>query len=88
MGPYQTHAKDDVHQGQGRVIASWQSDGEVVKGEPTVGFDQAVLEARRDAEQAVTDDRVPRRYHETVRQYFNQMPETVEQIKTPPPAPR
>ena len=88
IGPYQTHAKDDAHQGQGRVIASWQSDGEAVKGEPTVGFDQAVLEARRDAEQAVTEDRVPRRYHETVRQYFNQMPETVEQIKTPPPAPR
>jgi len=88
MGPYQTHAKDDAHQGQGRVIASWQSDGEVVKGEPTVGFDQAVMEARRDAEQAVTEDRVPRRYHETVRQYFNQMPQTVEQINTPPPAPR
>lgn len=88
MGPYQTHAKDDAHQGQGRVIASWASDGQVVKGEPTVGFDQAVLEARRDAEQAVTDDRVPRRYHETVRQYFNQMPQTVDQIKTPPPAPR
>ncbi len=86
--PTQTHAVGDPNQGQGRVIASWMSDEGAVKNQAGVEFDQAVKEARDEAEQAVTDDRVPRRYHETVREYFNQMPQSPDQIKTPPPAPR
>lgn len=83
---YQTEAKGDIGEGQGKVIASWMEYGEMAKGDANVSFDQAVTEAKHDAEQAITDDRVPRRYHEAVREYFNQLPDTP--AKVAPRAPR
>ncbi len=87
-GPYQTRAESDIQDGQGRVIASWLGQADMGKGQPGVEFDQAITEAQQDAEQAVTEDRVPRRYHESIRQYFNQLPQTAQQAKSAPPAPR
>ena len=80
MSGIQSHVEEDIGEGSGRVITSWLSGGEPAKGESTVGFNRAVEEARGEAEQAITEDRVPRRYHETLREYFNQIPQTVDQI--------
>jgi hypothetical protein len=75
LAGYQTQASSDMNPREGRVIASWMSDGQIAKGEAKVGFDQAVTEARQEAEKAVTDDRVPQRYHGAIKDYFDQMPE-------------
>lgn len=85
---YQAQAQSDGNQREGRVIASWLSDGDMIKGQATVEFDHAITEARQDAEQAVTEDRVPQRYHESIRQYFNQLPQSADQVRQAPAAPR
>ena len=84
---YQTVAEGDIGQSEGKVIASWMEKGEMAKGEAQVTFDQAITEARKEAEQAVTEDRVPKRYHEAIREYFNQVPQSADRI-APPPAPK
>ncbi|MCE9591040.1 MAG: hypothetical protein K8S99_10990 [Planctomycetes bacterium] len=84
--PYQTEAKGDIGEGDGKIIASWMENGEMSKGESKLTFDKAVTEAKHDAEQAVTEDRVPRRYHEAIKEYFNQMPQTPDKVA--PKAPR
>ena len=63
-------------------------NGEMSPGQATVEFDQAVTEARTDAERAVTEDRVPRRYHGTVKDYFQQLPDSPDAVRQAPAAPR
>lgn len=87
-GPYATRTEQDIQQGQGRVIASWQQDGEMAAGDATVEFDKAITEARTDAERAVTEDRVPRRYHGAVKDYFQQLPDSPDEVRKAPAAPR
>lgn len=84
--PYNVETRKDVHEGKGRVIASWSEAGEMAAGEATVEFDQAVTSAKAEAERAITDDRVPRRYHGAIKNYFNQLPESPEDIRDAPPA--
>ncbi len=70
-----SHASGDIQEGRGgRVISSWTRDGQMSRGEATVTFDQAVTDARADAERAVTEDRTPRRYHKAIREYFGNLP--------------
>ena len=87
-GPYTTTAEHDIQEGQGRVIASWQEGNGMAANEATVEFDQAITEARSDAEHAVTEDRVPRRYHDSIKDYFQQLPESPDQVRQAPAAPR
>ena len=54
----------------GEVVASWSNDGKIAKGQAQVEFDQMVTSARREAEQAIAEDRVPKRYHRPVQKYF------------------
>jgi len=56
----------------GRTVASWSNDGKIAKGVARVEFDRMVTSARRDAEQAIAEDRVPKRYHRPVQEYFAQ----------------
>jgi len=56
-------------------------------GEAQLEFDSAVTEARDYAERAVSEDRVPRRYHGTIKDYFNQLPESAEDVRRAPAAP-
>jgi hypothetical protein len=73
----------------GRVITSWLSpDGKMQKGDPAVNFDTAVTKAKDDAEQAVTEDRVPYQYHRAILDYFNQMPRQPDKAVAPPAAPQ
>ena len=89
LSGYQTEAQSENTQGQGRVIASWLSQGENAAGPAEVEFNTAVREARSDAERAMTEDRVPQRYHQTIKHYFNQLPQSPEEIRqSPPPAPK
>ncbi|RMH21078.1 MAG: hypothetical protein D6698_03205 [Gammaproteobacteria bacterium] len=87
-GPYTTRTEQDLQQGEGRIIASWQTDGELSAGQAEVEFDRVVTEARNQAERAVTEDRVPRRYHQLVKEYFQQLPDSPDQIRQAPAAPR
>ena len=87
-GPYATRTEQDLQERQGRVIASWQEDGPMSAGQATVEFDNAITEARTDAEHAITEDRVPRRYHSAIKEYFQQLPDTPEQVRQAPAAPR
>ncbi len=87
-GQYQAAYEGDIKQREGRVIASWQTYGEVAAGEATVQYNTAVTEARSDAERAVADDRVPRRYHGAIKEYFNQLPATPDKVRQAPAAPR
>lgn len=73
------HASRDTQEGQGgRVIASWSRDGQMSKGESTLTFNQAVTDAKADAERAVTEDRTPRRYHRAIKDYFGNLPDAPE----------
>jgi len=84
---YNTRSERDIKQGQGRVIASWQEEGQAMAGEAELEYDQSVEAAQQGAERAVTEDRVPRRYHGPVRDYFNQLPDTPDQSRGAPAAP-
>ncbi len=68
---------------QGRVISSWLTRGAMDKDKPGVGFEQAAQQARDEAEQAVSQQRVPPQYHEAIREYFSQMPDDAGQITNP-----
>ncbi len=87
-GPYNAEAVGDIKDGQGRIIASWLEQGPNAAGEATVEFNQAVTSARQNAERAVTEDRVPRRYHGPIREYFSQLPDSPEAARQAPAAPR
>jgi hypothetical protein len=59
----------------GQVLSSWRRDGEPGEGESGMSFDQAVQEARTEGERAVTEQRVPKRYHQAIRRYLGNLPE-------------
>lgn len=70
------HAAADIQQGNGgRVIASWTRDGQMAKGEAKLSFDQAVTDAKADAERAISEDRTPKRYHNAIKEYFGNLPD-------------
>lgn len=73
----------DTDEGQGRVIARWLENGPMKRGEAKQAYDSALRDARRDAEQAVIDDRVPRQYHDTILKYFDQAPASPEKVAPP-----
>ncbi len=74
-----SHASRDIQEGQGgRVIASWTRDGQMSKGESKLTFNQAVTEAQAEAERAVTEERVPKRYQKSIKDYFGNLPDTPE----------
>ena len=85
---YQTRYEGDIKQGQGKVIASWLENGEMMAGDATIEFDQAVTEARSSAEKAVTEDRVPRRFHNSLKSYFDNLPDSPGEVQDAPAAPR
>ena len=77
-GPLQgtSHAERDIQEGRGgRVISSWTNDGQEGEATSTLTFDQAVREARAEAERAVSEDRTPKRYHKAIKDYFGNLPE-------------
>src|SRR5690606_15590356 len=78
----------DIQDREGRIIASWEQYGEVTVGEPGVAFDETVTGARDDAARAVNEARVPRRYHESILEYVDRLPDAAKETRRRPAAPR
>jgi len=80
---FNTFSRSAATESEGRIVAQWISRGEVGMGESDQPYDQAIIAARRAMERAVSDDRVPRRYHPTLRRYFQTIPGTLDQLNQP-----
>jgi len=64
---------------EGTIIAKQLFEGGLLTtGESTTSIRETVLAQQRDAEQAIVDEEVPRRYHELLRHYFGQLEELTE----------
>ena len=65
----------------GKVIARYLRDGKLSKGKSGVSYNQEVRRAKQAAERAVSEDRVPSRYHRAIKRYFDQLPTTGQQVE-------
>lgn len=64
---------------EGTIIARQLFEGGLLTmGESTAAVRETVLAQQRDAEQAIIDEEVPRRYHELLRHYFGQLEELTD----------
>ncbi len=64
---------------EGTIIAKQLFEGGMLtSGESNAEVRETVLAQQRDAEQAIVDEEVPRRYHELLRYYFGQLEELTE----------
>ncbi len=59
--------------GQGPAVASWFVKGSQVKGEAKREFGQAVSAGSSAAQEAISDNQIPRKYEEAVKKYFGQL---------------
>ena len=62
--------RTDNKPGQGPVIASWYFKESQIKGEATRDFTQVVQAARDGAAEAISENEIPRRYEDAIKQYF------------------
>jgi hypothetical protein len=60
--------KDD-----GPIIASWYFKDTQVKGEARRGFSEVVQAGRASAAEAISENEIPRRYEDAVKEYFSQL---------------
>lgn len=64
---------------EGAIIAKQLFEGGMLtSGESISAVKETVLSQSREAEQAITDEEVPRRYHDLLRHYFGQLEELTE----------
>jgi len=73
---YQTATKATRAQsetGSGPLVASWYFKDMQVKGEARRGFTEVVQAGRASAAEAISENQIPRRYEQAVKQYFNQL---------------
>jgi hypothetical protein len=54
----------------GPVVASWYVKGEQVKGEPLRNYSEIVQAGRDSAAEAISENRIPRKYEESIKEYF------------------
>jgi len=57
----------------GPVVASWYVKDEQVKGEPLRDFTEVVQAGRDAAAEAISENRIPRKYEESIKEYFGDM---------------
>lgn len=72
-------AREDIQDGRGRIIASWLTPGGARRNDAQTQFQEVITDAQDSAERAMTDDRVPRRFHPTLREYFDQLPAAADE---------
>ena len=72
---------------EGPAVHTYSDGKQIERGQASVAVSQAVEQARRDADKAVTDERVPRRYHESIKKYFDQMPTNASSPSSSSPSP-
>jgi hypothetical protein len=63
----------DGKAGEGPVIASWYFKDFQVKGEARRDFTQVIEAGRANAAEAVSENEIPRKYEEAMKQYFGQL---------------
>ena len=64
---------------EGTIIARQLFEGGLLTaGDSTAEVRETVLAQQRDAEQAIIDEEVPRKYHDLLRHYFGQLEELTE----------
>lgn len=84
--PTGSRVERDLQDGDGgRVLSSWQRDGQPGEGSSNLTFNQAVDEARSEAERAVSEQRVPKRYQKSIREYFGNLPDAPPPPEVSPP---
>jgi hypothetical protein len=67
---------------EGTIIAKQLFEGGMLTAsESTSAVKETVLTQSREAEQAITDEEVPRKYHDVLRHYFGQLEELTEPSK-------
>ncbi|WP_432797936.1 hypothetical protein [Poriferisphaera sp. WC338] len=87
-GKIQSQRVEHLQEGEdGRQIVSWEKEGPVYAGEPGVSVSMETSEAVEHAEQAVSENRVPRRYHKTLHQYYGQSNDDTGKLQGAPAAP-
>jgi len=59
--------------GQGPVIASWYFKASQVKGEAQRDYSEVVQAGRDSAAEAISDNRIPRKYEESIKKYFGEL---------------
>jgi hypothetical protein len=55
---------------EGEITASWLFQGDPVKGEASQSRQDVARTAEKDANDAITEERVPRQYHGPMKRYF------------------
>ena len=81
MDGYDKTMSREFTDAQGRPVSSWLSDKPTEVGESSATYEQSAREAVDEAERAISDDQLPSKYHPAVRQYFEKLPQTVEQAE-------
>jgi len=61
--------------GSGPLVASWYFKDMQVKGEAQRDFVEVVQAGRASAAEAISENRIPRRYEQAVKEYFSQLEE-------------
>ena len=59
--------------GQGPVIASWYFKESQIKGQAVRDFTEVVQAARDGAAEAISENEIPRRYEDAIKQYFGRL---------------
>ena len=62
--------------GEGPVVASWYFKGSQQKGQSHRPLADVMQSARDNAAEAISDNQIPPKYQESVKQYFSQLDET------------
>lgn len=62
--------------GKGPVIASWYFQGPQAKGEAQREFTEVIQAARDSAAEAISENQIPRRYEESIKNYFGRLEQT------------
>jgi hypothetical protein len=71
-----TQIKDQTQQGP--VIASWYFKGDLVKGEAKRDFSSVIQSARDSAAEAINENQIPKKYEETVKNYFGRLEQSAD----------
>jgi len=65
--------------GEGPVIASWYFKESQIKGEAVRDFTKVVQAARDGAAEAISENEIPRRYEDAIKQYFGRLQQSSDE---------
>ncbi|MCH7572837.1 MAG: hypothetical protein IH891_07980, partial [Planctomycetes bacterium] len=74
--------KANIKTTEGDIIARMLFDGPQVVGESKAKFKQVAAEATEGFDEALAEDQLPRRYHDTQKHYFGELKKLTEASET------